>query len=82
MKVMVEPVTNEQTTALKLLLKRYAEASFETSEACEKSPSRYNDAFAQEQLAEKEIIEYVDLIIKNSQLTFSKELVSAFSVDD
>lgn len=65
-------MTIEQSTALKLLLKRYAEASFLTSMAYEEAPSEYNKRFEEEQLAEKEIIDYVDSMLINA----SKDVAS------
>lgn len=59
-------MTIEQSTALKLLLKRYADASYEASNASESAPSRYSDALCEERMAEKDVIDYVDSMLINA----------------
>lgn len=56
-------MTNDQKTALCLLLKRYGEAVYETSAV---PGAMYNEFFRQEQLAEKEVLDFVDAMLASA----------------
>ncbi len=59
-------MTNEQQTALKLLLTQYAKASYFASVAAKLSLSLYNEALIDESMAEEDVLKFVDAMLMNA----------------